>query len=78
MAEVRDFSTYAGKLNSKKKSGASDRQTSYKEKIRSHKLKVFIRAVVLIVSCTTLISVIYISWRDKQYSDAITVKGVPI
>ena len=78
MAEVRDFSTYAGKLNSKKKSGASDRQTSYKEKIRSHKLKVFIRAVVLIVSCTTLISVIYISWRDKQYSEAITVKGVPI
>ncbi|SFU50295.1 DUF5711 family protein [Butyrivibrio sp. M55] len=78
MAEVRDFSTYAGKLNSRKKSGASDRQTSYKEKIRSHKLKVFIRAVVLIVFCTVMISVIYISWRDKVYSEAITVKGVPI
>ncbi len=78
MAEVRDFSAYAGKLNSKKKSGASGRQTSYKEKIRSHKLKVFIRAVVIAVSCTVLVSVVYISWRDKVYSEAITVKGVPI
>ncbi len=78
MAEVRDFSTYAGKLNSRKKSGASDRQTSYREKIRSHKLKVFIRAVAIIVGVTVLTSVIYISWRDKQYSQASTSQGVPV
>jgi len=78
LAEVRDFSTYADKLNSKKKSGASGRQTSYREKIRSHKLAVFIRAVVLITVVITLTAVIYISWRDKEYSRAETVQGVSI
>ena len=78
MAEVRDFSTYAGKLNSRKKAGASGRQTSYKEKIRSHKVAVFVRAVVISVVAVTLTTVIYISWRDKHYSEAVTVQGVGV
>ncbi|MBO4457769.1 MAG: hypothetical protein J5802_08615 [Butyrivibrio sp.] len=78
MAEVRDFSTYAGKFNSRKKAGASGRQTSYKEKIRSHKVAVFVRAVVISAFVITLATVIYVSWRDKHYSEAVTVEGVKI
>jgi len=57
LAEVKDFKAYADKLN---KIIESDeelseesfeetpvRETSYKEKIRSHKLRVFFRTVII-------------------------------
>ncbi len=81
MAEVRDFETYAGKLN--KKNNDSDdnsyeRETSYKEKIRSHKLAVLFRTVAIIVIAVFMVSAIYISWRDKRYTEAIVTEGASI
>ena len=71
MAEVKDFSAYAKKFNSNGDSDfSSDKQASYKEKIRNHKLKVFFRTVAIAVFSIIVIAVIYISWRDKEYSDA--------
>ena len=79
MAEVRDFSAYAGKLNN----GGDDkdpfnRETSYKEKIRSHKLAVFFRTVSIAAVVILLVSAIYISWRDKEYSEATVTQGASI
>ncbi|MBQ3795848.1 MAG: hypothetical protein II842_06125 [Butyrivibrio sp.] len=72
MAEVKDFDSYARKFH---KGGdleaSSDKQTSYKEKIRSHKLKVFFRTVAIALFAIFVIAIIYISWRDKEYSEAV-------
>ena len=79
MAEVRDFSAYAGKLNnSGDDKGNSNRETSYKEKIRSHKLAVFFRTVSIAAIVVLLASAIYISWRDKEYSEATVTRGAGI
>ena len=71
MAEVKDFSSYARKLNNGGDfDDSSDKQASYKEKIRNHKLKVFFRTVAIALFTVFVIAVIYISWRDKEYSEA--------
>ncbi len=71
MAEVKDFSSYARKLNNGEDfEDSSDKQASYKEKIRNHKLKVFFRTVAIALFAVFVIAVIYISWRDKEYSEA--------
>ena len=79
MAEVRDFSAYAGKLNN---NGAGDhsfeRGASYKEKIRSHKLAVFFRTVGIATIVVFLVAAIYVSWRDKEYSEASITQGASI
>lgn len=78
MAEVRDFNSYARKVNNiEDNEGSSAKTTSYQEKIRSHKLKVFFRTVVIIVIAVIAVAAIYISWRDKEYTEAtITVDAV--
>lgn len=77
MAEVRDFSSYAKKFNNDD-SDSSVSEASYKEKIRSHKLKVFFRTVI--ISAIVLFSVIaiYVSWRDKEYSEAVLTMDAAI
>ena len=72
MAEVRDFSTYAEKIN------RVGRGTSYKERIRSHKLIVFFRTIVIVATIALLTVVIYVSWRDKEYSEASYTRGASI
>ncbi|WP_026651596.1 DUF5711 family protein [Butyrivibrio proteoclasticus] len=66
MAVVRDFSSYVSKLNN----DDSD-NTSYKEKIRNHKLAVFFRTVAIVAITAVLVATIYISWRDKEYSESV-------
>ena len=88
MAEVKDFKAYADKLN---KIIESDeelpeesfeetpvRETSYKEKIRSHKLRVFFRTVIIAAVTIFFVAAVYISWRDKEYSEAIISTGSSI
>ena len=78
MAEVRDFSTYAEKINRVGAQDTSERGTSYKERIRSHKLIVFFRTIIIVATISLLTFVIYVSWRDKEYSEAVYSKGAPI
>ena len=69
MAEVRDFTSYAGKLNRGDSSQRlSDVEPSYKEKIRNHKLAVVFRTSAIILGSLLFIAVVYIGWRDKEYS----------
>jgi hypothetical protein len=78
LAEVRNFTEYARKLNISDDEGApSEKGASYKEKIRAHRLRVFFRTVIITVAAIVVVAVIYISWRDKQYTEAvITVDAV--
>ncbi|RKM61822.1 MULTISPECIES: DUF5711 family protein [unclassified Butyrivibrio] len=78
MAEVRDFSTYAEKINRVGAQDTSERGTSYKERIRSHKLIVFFRTIVIVATIALLTVVIYVSWRDKEYSEASYTRGASI
>ncbi len=72
MAEVKDFSSYARKFNSGGDfDDSSDKQASYKEKIRNHKLNVFFRTLAIVLFTIFVVAVIYISWRDKEYSEAV-------
>nr|WP_297771466.1 DUF5711 family protein [uncultured Butyrivibrio sp.] len=72
MAEVKDFSSYARKLNRNSDDGSSPvGDSSYKEKIRSHRLKVFFRTIIIAAVVLFAVIAIYISWRDKEYSEAV-------
>lgn len=72
MAEVKDFSSYARKLNRNNDGGSSPASdSSYKEKIRSHKLKVFFRTIIIAAVVLFTVIAIYVSWRDKEYSEAV-------
>jgi hypothetical protein len=77
LAEVKDFISYAKKLNNDGDyDDSSEKQASYKEKIRNHKLKVFFRTVAIVLFAVFVVAVIYISWRDKEYSEAsVTVEA---
>ncbi len=79
MAEVRDFASYAGKFNKEGNArGESDSEPSYKEKIRSHKLAVLFRTLGITAFAILLVLVIYVSWRDKEYTEAQITEGAGI
>ncbi len=65
MAEVKDFNSY------KKES-----DLSYKEKIRSHRLRVFYRWTIGIIIVVVVFALFYVQWRDKKYSEARIVSTV--
>ncbi len=71
MAEVRDFNVYAKRHNNEDGDRSFDGAVSYKEKIRSHKLKVFFRTVLIAALVIFAVAAIYVSWRDKEYSEAV-------
>ena len=69
MAEVKDFSAYAKKLNIGKGSDDTSDQEgsySYQEKIRTHKLRVFFKTTILLVVAVLFVMVIYVSWRERE------------
>ena len=78
MAEVRDFSSYAKKLNNNSEGASSNGEASYKERIRNHKLKVFFRTVIVAALAIFAVVAIYVSWRDKEYSEAIMTMDATI
>lgn len=78
MAEVKDFSSYARKLNNNSDDGVSSGDASYKEKIRSHRLKVFFRTIIIVAVVLFTVTAIYISWRDREYSEAVLTMDATI
>ncbi len=79
MAEVRDFVSYADKFN-RGSSGQKylDGEPSYKEKIRNHKLAVVFRTLAITIGVVAFVAIVYIGWRDKEYSEAVISEGAPI
>ena len=76
MAEVRDFTSYASRFGR----GDSDQydndtEPSYKERIRNHKIAVVFRTVTIAVAVVLFVALVYIGWRDKEYSEAVIVEG---
>ncbi|MCR5404941.1 MAG: DUF5711 family protein [Butyrivibrio sp.] len=79
MAEVRDFSSYAEKLNrGDSTKGTSSVEPSYKERIRNHRIAVIVRTVSITAAVIIFTVLIYISWRDKEYSEAVLVEHAAI
>lgn len=79
MAEVRDFTSYAEKLNKGDSAkSASSQEPSYKERIRNHRIAVIVRTVSITAAVILFTALIYISWRDKEYSDAVVTEQASI
>jgi hypothetical protein len=80
LAEVRDFSEYARKLNNfhDDAGSSSDKGTSYKEKIRNHRLHVFFRTLLIALFVIVIVAIIYVSWRDKLYTEAVITTNAVI
>jgi hypothetical protein len=79
LAEVRDFSSYAEKLNKSDESQrASGSEPTYQEKIRSHRVAVAVRTVMIVGFSVFFIALIYIGWRDKEYSESVVTDGAAI
>ncbi len=70
MAEVKDFNSYAKKHYIDEDETSFDKEVSYKERIRSHKLKVFFRTVLIAALVVFVVAAIYVGWRDKEYSES--------
>ncbi len=79
MAEVRDFVSYADKLNNDRYGQKlTDGEPSYKEKIRNHKLAVVFRTITISVVVVLFVVLVYIGWRDKEYSEAVVSDGAAV
>ena len=79
MAEVRDFNSYVGKFNNSDDSqGASGPEPSYQEKIRNHRLAVVFRTVTIVAFSAAFFFLVYVGWRDKEYSEAVIADGAAI
>ena len=79
MAEVRDFVSYADKLNNDRYGQKlTDGEPSYKEKIRNHKLAVVFRTITISLVVVLFVVLVYIGWRDKEYSEAVVSDGAAV
>lgn len=79
MAEVRDFTSYAEKLNrGDSAKGTSAAEPSYKERIRNHRIAVIVRTVSITAAVILFTVLIYVSWRDKEYSEAVVVQHASV
>ncbi len=67
MAEVRDFTKY---INRNSTGDSGQQEVSYTEKIRKHRIAVLVRSVIIAVVAILLVMAIYVSWRDKVYTEA--------
>ncbi|WP_035769388.1 DUF5711 family protein [Butyrivibrio sp. NC2002] len=66
MAEVRDFTKY---INKNTDEDSNQQEISYTEKIRKHRIAVAVRTVIIMILTVLLVMAIYVSWRDKTYTE---------
>ena len=55
-----------------------DSGVDYRERIRAHKLKVFIRSFVALVLIVVAIVIINKLWNDKEYTEIVTIESFPV
>ncbi len=70
MAEVRDFTKYIRRDTPEDDEDKVAQEPSYTEKIRKHRIAVAVRTIVGIVAAVLVTVAIYVSWRDKHYTEA--------
>ncbi|MCR5156845.1 MAG: DUF5711 family protein [Butyrivibrio sp.] len=76
MAEVRDFTSYASRMNKgMPQQEFPEEEPSYKERIRNHRIVVVFRTVAIAVAVVLFVALVYIGWRDKEYSEAVITPG---
>ena len=51
---------------------------SYQEKIRKHRIAVFIRTIVIITIAVLLVVAVYVSWRDKHFTEDNIISSVKL
>ena len=57
---------------------SGSRSIDYKEKIRSHKLTLFYRAVLCILLIVAVAAFLLVQWRDKVFTENVTTSSVPV
>lgn len=72
MANVRDY------LKEKEKRQNASQGINYKEKIRSHKLIVFYRAILIVVLVAGIFFFLMIQWRDKVFTESVNIASAPL
>lgn len=68
MGEVKDFSAYTGK----------EEERSYQERIRKHRIQVWVRRVVVVAVIAAVIIGVYVSWRSRRYEESVITASVHI
>ncbi len=51
---------------------------SYQERIRNHRIAVFIRTVVIIAMVVLMTAAVYVSWRDKHFTEGNIISSVKL
>lgn len=72
MANIREY------LRSKQKRAREGRNINYKERIRSHKLTIFYRGVLVCVLVAAVAAMIVVSWQNREYRESVIVDSVPV
>lgn len=72
MANVRDY------LKEKEKRQNTSQGINYKEKIRSHRLTVFYRAILAVVLIAGIILFLAVQWRDKVFTESVVTSSAPV
>ncbi|MBD5459301.1 MAG: hypothetical protein HDR27_12100 [Lachnospiraceae bacterium] len=67
---VRDY------FRNKKKNKDKVPRVSYLEKIKSHKFMIFYRSILLFILATAAVAVLLIQWKNKIYTDSVTVSSI--
>lgn len=71
MADIRDFFSYKKNREEEADTGAViPEEPSYEDKIRRHRVHVFLRTIAAIAIIAGLAVVVYLSWRNKSYTEA--------
>lgn len=72
MSSVREY------LKAREKRTVDKQGPDYREKIRSHRLAVFYRVVLVVVLITAVAAVLYVQWRDKIYTESTIVSSAMV
>ncbi|MDE7340518.1 MAG: hypothetical protein K2N80_08155 [Lachnospiraceae bacterium] len=67
---IRDY------FRNKKKNKEKISRVSYLEKIKSHKFMIFYRSLLLFILVTAAVAVFLIQWKNKIYTDSVTVSSI--
>lgn len=70
MVNVRDY------LKKKEKREKDTARINYREKIKSHKLTIFYRTVLVIILLVAIGAALYIQWENKVYTESLVVASV--
>lgn len=72
MSNVRDY------LKEREKRLGTTQSGNYKEKIRSHKLTIFYRAILVIVLIVAITAFLISQWKNKVFTESAIVSSAPV